>query len=202
MDRGLVKAVAHPMRVRILSELESRDTLSPVELAQEWHQPLGVVAYHFRRLRVLGFVEISRRTARRGAIQHHYRIRQTTRSIASRSDLEPTVRSAMLAAQLSLLIDDLDGAIDRGAFDSPSAWLGHSRLMLDAEGLRQLADGLRSLSERASDIALESRARIDAGESTARPAILALLLFEEGGHPERPAPFRLERRTRVRARRC
>jgi DNA-binding transcriptional ArsR family regulator len=200
MDRRLLKAIAHPMRVRILAELENRDTLTPLELSEEWHEPLGVVAYHFRRLHALGFVEIARRTSRRGAIQKHYRVLENPRSLTSRAGLERSVRTAMLGAQLELLMADLDGAVARGAFDSRSAWLSHSRVTLDAEGRRQLADAMTAWDQRARDIALHSAARLEASGSVAHPAVVALLLFDEADVPDPPVSIPRARRAQARYR--
>jgi DNA-binding transcriptional ArsR family regulator len=67
------RAMAHPMRGRILAALDGRE-LSPVELARELGASLGVVSYHVRVLAEARVVELARTTARRGAIQHHYRL--------------------------------------------------------------------------------------------------------------------------------
>jgi len=45
---------------------------SPRELAEELEAPLGVTAYHVRRLVDLGLVALVRETRRRGSIEHHY----------------------------------------------------------------------------------------------------------------------------------
>jgi len=197
MDRRLVKALSHPLRVRILNELEQRDTASPTELADEWGESLGVVSYHFRRLYVLGYIEIVRRTPRRGAIQHHYRVRDVPRSLAA-ADLPPPVRTAMLNAQLKLLMQDLAGAVSRGAFDSPLASLSHSRLLLDREGQHQLAGVMRTWGQRIRDIALESAARLESDASDPRPAVVALLHFEDADLPEDPVSIAAARRVRAR----
>ena len=42
IDQDLVRALAHPMRVRILEALQGR-TASPTELAREFLESLGVV---------------------------------------------------------------------------------------------------------------------------------------------------------------
>ena len=68
------RAMAHPMRGRILAALDGRE-LSPVEMARDLGASLGVVSYHVRVLADAGLVELARTTARRGAIQHHYRLR-------------------------------------------------------------------------------------------------------------------------------
>ena len=53
-DPRLIKALAHPLRVRILSILETRDMASPNEMADELNVSLGVMSYHVRRLHALG----------------------------------------------------------------------------------------------------------------------------------------------------
>ena len=68
------RAMAHPLRARILAALDGQE-LSPVELAKRLGASLGVVSYHVRVLADAGVVELSRTSARRGAIQHHYRLR-------------------------------------------------------------------------------------------------------------------------------
>ena len=68
------RALAHPLRVRLVSELAAREA-SPVELARDLDQPLGVVSYHVRVLAEAGLLELSNRTFKRGAVQHHYRAR-------------------------------------------------------------------------------------------------------------------------------
>ena len=49
IDQDLVRALAHPMRVRILEALQGR-TASPTELAREFRESLGVVSYHANAL--------------------------------------------------------------------------------------------------------------------------------------------------------
>ena len=68
------RALAHPLRARLLSEMAEREA-SPVELAEELDEPLGVVSYHVRVLAQAGLLELVNRTFKRGAVQHHYRAR-------------------------------------------------------------------------------------------------------------------------------
>ncbi len=75
-DARYVKAMSHPLRVRILALLDER-TASPVELAGWLGATLGTVAYHVRTLERMGLIELTRQTRVRGAIEHHYR--STTR---------------------------------------------------------------------------------------------------------------------------
>jgi DNA-binding transcriptional ArsR family regulator len=67
----VVKALAHPLRVEILRILDEGRS-SPIELSRRLDAPLGVVSYHVRVLSDLGLIRLVKRTARRGAIEHHY----------------------------------------------------------------------------------------------------------------------------------
>ena len=71
-DPRYVKAMSHPLRVRILALLDER-IASPVELAGWLDATLGTVAYHVRTLERMGLVELVRETRVRGAVEHHYR---------------------------------------------------------------------------------------------------------------------------------
>jgi DNA-binding transcriptional ArsR family regulator len=71
-DPRYVKAMSHPLRVRILAMLDER-TASPVELAGWLGSSLGTVAYHVRTLERMGLVELVHETRVRGAVEHHYR---------------------------------------------------------------------------------------------------------------------------------
>ena len=70
-DPRLRKALSHPLRARIFEVLREREA-SPRELADELKAPLGVTAYHVRRLADLGLIALVRETRRRGSIEHHY----------------------------------------------------------------------------------------------------------------------------------
>src|SRR3954452_12053221 len=71
-EARIAKALAHPLRARILQRLGER-VASPVELAAELGAPLGVVSYHVRKLRDYDCVELVRTEPRCGALQHFYR---------------------------------------------------------------------------------------------------------------------------------
>src|SRR4051812_34613913 len=71
-EARIAKALAHPLRARILQRLGER-VASPADLAGELGAPLGVVSYHVRKLGDDDCVELVRTEARRGALQHFYR---------------------------------------------------------------------------------------------------------------------------------
>jgi DNA-binding transcriptional ArsR family regulator len=58
-DPRYVKALSHPIRVRVLALLEER-MASPVELAEVLGVSLGSVSYHVRNLHRLGLIELKK----------------------------------------------------------------------------------------------------------------------------------------------
>ncbi len=67
------RALAHPLRVSIVLTMAERgNEISPLEIAEELGQGLGVVAYHVRYLHKLGTIELARTQAVRGAYQSFY----------------------------------------------------------------------------------------------------------------------------------
>lgn len=71
--RSVHRALAHPLRVRILEAARAGEEISPVELADTLGEPLGVVSYHVRMLADSGLLELAGTSFRRGAVKHHYR---------------------------------------------------------------------------------------------------------------------------------
>ena len=71
-DPRLVKALAHPLRIQILSILEER-VASPSQIAEEIDAPLGNVSYHVRQLADLKLISLVKTTPVRGTLEHYYR---------------------------------------------------------------------------------------------------------------------------------
>lgn len=71
-DQGIITALGHPLRARILALLDEGEA-SPKEIAGQLGEKLGNVSYHVRILARLGLIELVRETPRRGAVEHHYR---------------------------------------------------------------------------------------------------------------------------------
>jgi DNA-binding transcriptional ArsR family regulator len=72
-DPQMVKALAHPLRVRALAILRARRA-SPSEIAEELGMPLTNVSYHIRVLADNGLIRLVSRTPKRGVIEHHYEV--------------------------------------------------------------------------------------------------------------------------------
>src|SRR5262245_48173228 len=97
-DPRYVKALSHPLRVRILALLQERSA-SPVELARWLHATVGTVAYHVRTLRALGLIELVGETRVRGGLAHHYRARIAPPvSPKAWADVSPVAKQAAVGA--------------------------------------------------------------------------------------------------------
>ncbi len=71
-ETRLIKAMAHPLRHRILEELNAKQA-SPSDLAEQLNEPLGNVSYHVKVLLENEAIELVDTQPVRGALEHIYR---------------------------------------------------------------------------------------------------------------------------------
>jgi DNA-binding transcriptional ArsR family regulator len=202
-DPRYVKALSHPLRVRILGILEEQ-AASPVELSQVLDASLGTISYHVRMLNDLGLLELVRETPRRGAIEHHYRAKPRPRSGGARWDSVSVVaKQAVIGAELQQTADVAAQAAAVGGFDRDHARLERLRLSLDDKGVEQLARAVAKLVDEAQKIQTAASRRLAPGkDGAAAETALVAMLFDAVGAPDPsagrpPAP----KGRRVRARR-
>jgi DNA-binding transcriptional ArsR family regulator len=184
-DARLVKALAHPLRVRILGVLDEH-MASPSELAQELTAPLGNVSYHVRILASLGLIRLVKETPRRGSVEHHYEaVPRPLISDEAWSLVPGTVKRAMVGAALEQAGAAVAAAAAGGGFDREGAVLDREGYRVDAEGWRALGEAARAFTEQAQGIAQAAEERL--GGTGGEEATLLVMLFAtvEGG--EEPA---------------
>lgn len=182
-DPTVAKALAHPLRGRVLAALEDR-TASPSELATELDVPLGVLSYHIRRLTSLGFLKLVRRVPRRGAVEHYYTA--TVRPPVTDATWQATpgsVKQAALGAAISQLGTQVTTAAAAGGFDAPESRLVRVPMTVDQQGLSALSAELERLAGRLEKIQEESRARqpAEGAENAAQSANVVMMLFADKG---------------------
>jgi DNA-binding transcriptional ArsR family regulator len=71
-DDGLLAALRHPLRRRILRTLAGEEALSPRQLAGTLGAPLSNVAYHVRVLAECAAVVLVRTRPAHGSMEHFY----------------------------------------------------------------------------------------------------------------------------------
>ncbi len=186
---ALTKAVAHPLRVRILTAFTSRELVSGNEFASEFGVSREVVNYHFRRLCDLGFLALARRTPVRGvAVEHHYRLKRRVDAPAGEWETLPSlVKDTIVQARLADINQLAARADAHGAFESASSCLTLRQLDLDPTGWKQLADAIAGSIERIQRIHADARARLgqDPGQPDVTRCVAVLMLFE--AHQENSA---------------
>jgi DNA-binding transcriptional ArsR family regulator len=176
-DPRYVKALSHPLRVRILGILEDRPA-SPVELTDLLDATLGTVSYHVRQLNDLGLLKLVRETPRRGAIEHHYRAQPRPTSGGSSWEAASLVtKQAVIGAELQHTVDAAQRAAAVGGFDREPARLERLRLRLDDKGRAALGRAVDKLVEETARIEAASAKRLK-GDEPATDTALAALLFE------------------------
>jgi DNA-binding transcriptional ArsR family regulator len=176
-DPSLAKALAHPLRTRILSVLENR-TASPSEIASELDAPLGVVSYHVRRLHALRFLKLVKRVPRRGAVEHYYTTVAGPRITNAAWDSTPTiVKQAVIGAALAEIGESVNAAADNGGFEQ--CHVSRSPITIDQQGWKALIDELDGLVVRIGRIEAESQKRLARNDhQDEQLATVVLMLFD------------------------
>ena len=183
-DPRLVKALAHPLRVQILSLLEER-VASPSDLAEELGAPLGNVSYHVRTLADLGLLKLVRRRTRRGAVEHYYQARErATVTDKAWSQVPSIVRKSMVGVALEQAIESATAAAAAGGFDADGASVTRHSIALDEKGLRDLGDAVAGLHDQLTTIQAASAERVEQNGAKPRNVGLVTMLYEAAGEPE------------------
>jgi DNA-binding transcriptional ArsR family regulator len=177
-DPRYVRALAHPLRVRILALLREREA-SPVQLADHVGATLGTVAYHVRTLEKLGLVELVATRQRRGATEHVFAVRQhpvVTDSAWARCS--PITKQVMVSSLLTDVRDDVERAAAAGGFDRSDAHFTRTPLKLDEEGWTALAQATKDWLRDVGRIEAETKTRIKQTKEEPFDAGLVILFFQ------------------------
>jgi DNA-binding transcriptional ArsR family regulator len=185
VDLRLVKALAHELRVEILTILNER-MASPNELAKELNEGLSQVSYHVKVLKDYECITLVKTEPRRGAVEHYYRA--TSRPFVSDRDwqqLPGSVRSSLSAELLELIQEDAIHALVEGTFEARAdAHLARNLALLDEKGWRDLMKGLGATQSLISKVQTESAVRLQKSGEEGIPVSVAVLGFEL---PEQPS---------------
>jgi DNA-binding transcriptional ArsR family regulator len=189
-DPRIVKAFAHPLRLRILGVLDDR-VASPSEIADELGTPLSNTSYHVRQLADLGLVKLVDRAVRRGAVEHYY-----TATVQPAIDGEawarvpPVLRHAMVASGLQQGLSHLAAAAKAGGFGREDIHYTWKNGRLDAAGWQAVASELCTLADRLDVIFAESEERLLTSGGPVDQATVMLVQFVAASAP--PPLLKLE----------
>jgi DNA-binding transcriptional ArsR family regulator len=164
-DPVVIKAMAHPLRLQLISLLET-DARSPSDLAELLGEPLGKVSYHVRTLARLGLIELVDRQPRRGAVEHYYRLsKRWLIDGTTWGELPDGVKHAVAGSVIHQICSELQAADARNSFDESSAYLTRTPVFLDEQARRELTASLDALLEKAVELERQTLARRGAGSS-------------------------------------
>ena len=188
LDKKLVAALSHPLRVRILEVLYD-GVSSPREIAEELGAKVGDVSYHVTKLRELGAVELVRTEPRRGTLKHFDRA--TIRSWVddeAMSQMPLAVRRGIFFEFLNNFFPRVREAAEHGGFDRPDAHVSRSPLDLDDQGYAEVVELLGDVLEKLTAIEARVFDRRAAGESPQEGirTDVMILHYERCGPSERP----------------
>jgi DNA-binding transcriptional ArsR family regulator len=179
VDQRLVKALAHPLRVEILTILNER-MASPNELSKELEEGLSQVSYHVKVLKDFECIEMVKTEPRRGAVEHYYRA--TARAFLTDSDwqsLPESVKPGVSASSIQMIIDDVVGALTGGTFDArDDRHLSWTPGVVDEQGWEESVDLAAETLDRVLAIHAGSVKRLAKSGEEGIPATMVVMNFQ------------------------
>jgi hypothetical protein len=184
IDPRLVRALAHPLRVKILEILTER-VASPNSLSAQLGAGLTDVAYHTRTLNQCECLDLVDTAARRGATEHFYKA--SPRSfVGDRAwrRVPRSVRGGVTAAALQTFMDKAVTALEAGTLDDcEETTLNWIPVELDQRGWKEVAAIMNEALDGALAAQARSRKRLarSKGDRETISAVVAVANFETGG---------------------
>jgi DNA-binding transcriptional ArsR family regulator len=178
LNESLIKALAHPLRWRIVEILVERGEASPIELTRQLDEPLATVSHHVRVLRDSGSIELTRTEPRRGAVEHYYRaVVPAFLDEKQWVQIPLPLRRGIMGQIIQRVVGEAAAAGSAGAFDAPTSHVDRMIVELDDEGWAELSELLSGVLRQAQ--AIQGRSDERRGEDRAKRSVeLSILLFE------------------------
>ncbi|HEX5713281.1 MAG TPA: hypothetical protein VFX85_08220 [Solirubrobacterales bacterium] len=180
IDQRLVRALAHPLRVKILEILTERVT-SPNRLSGDLDAGLSHVAYHTRALDKCGCLELVDTAKRRGATEHFYKASPNS-FISDRiwRRVPRALLGGVSGATLQSFMDRAVAALEAGTIDGrEDTTLYWMPVQLDEDGWDRVTATMEETVNKVLAIETESRQRISRRKGRgAISAIIGVASFE------------------------
>lgn len=178
IGRQILRALTHPLRVRILRLLEEGPS-GPKRLADRIEEPLANVAYHMNVLLDCGCIELVETIPCRGALEHIYNLKPG-KALGSFDWLSvlPSLRRGMAGSSLDALttraVEALNDGSLQGREDSRATWLP---LLVDEKGWKDLVGIADRVKDGFCGAAERSAERLEGSTGGIR-VVVAVLAFE------------------------
>jgi DNA-binding transcriptional ArsR family regulator len=179
VDQQLVRALAHPLRIRILQVLNEQEA-SPTMLAGLLKESVGDTSYHTKQLLKYGCVELVRTEPRRGAIEHFFRaIPKSSTGDQQWRSVPRSVRASITVSSLQSFMDKAVAALEAGTIDDrEDSTLNWMTLVVDKAGWTQVSQIMEDARTQLEAVDEQSRQRVDVTGQTATRLVVGLAAFE------------------------
>jgi DNA-binding transcriptional ArsR family regulator len=182
----LMRGMAHPLRLEILTLLNDREW-SPRELADHLAKGLSQVSYHVKVLLEYGLIELTRTEPRRGAVEHFYRA--TTRTIITKDmarQIPRNGRQGLIGLALEEIGEDVAESLSLGLYDSRDDYHAvYMPMIFDAKGCEDGHELGDEYMNRMLKIAGESATRLGESDDPEPFGMSAALLYFRSAKAER-----------------
>lgn len=202
LKQRLIKAMAHPLRVRILAYMNDR-AWSPNELSNELAEGLSQISYHVKVLKDFELIEMTKTEPRRGAVEHYYRAIERVFMPSSITKQFPT------SAQRGMFMDtmedtnkDVVASLKSGRFDRRSDYhVSYTPADLDGMACAEAEKLADEFVERFIQLGADSAVRRTNSEGDGEhiPTSASVLVFGSEQAEKEKSPSRKPRRAKKKA---
>lgn len=181
IDQRLVKALGHPLRVRIV-DLLTEEVLSPNQLTKLIDASLSHISYHVRVLEQNEAVELVDQKKRRGAVEHFFRATAESFVGSRKWRRVPKVFLGSVAgASLQSFIDKSIKALRAGRLDGEDSAFVWMPIIVDEKGKEEVAALRDSATDKLLSIQAKSQRRLARAGLAGIQFIVGVAGFEAAG---------------------
>jgi hypothetical protein len=175
VDDGMLYIFAHPLRVRMIAELNEEDG-SPSDLAKRLGVETYHTDYHMKKLLKYDCVEVVKRVRVRGTEKTIYRAKIKVEFPAELwAKLPPSVQKLVVAAVFMTSSSDAQVALLSDSFElRPESHASWTNLRLDEQGWQELVGDVDAVLTRAHEIQEAAKRRLEEREEG--PLVVSLNL--------------------------
>jgi hypothetical protein len=201
-------ALRHPIRVRILEALNTREVMSPVEFLRSGMmrglpglkgkvtraQQMSHASYHFRQLAKAGQIEVDSTRPVRGSEEHFYRAKSRAYfTDAEWREMDKWERAPISKTMLTGFMAQAEGAMLSDTFDSRTdRWLAWIPFKVDQRAWDEMNAAASACYAEIEQIRHDAARRMQSSEGAeaAIPATFGIFTFESPPMGDSPPPAR------------
>jgi len=186
LDANLIKALGHPVRVRILEVMQGGSEKSNKELSAAVGETVSLTAYHVKVLEEAKCIQLVRLHPVGGSEAKYYRIIPGALFGGRRwKGIPPSLRRSVSGAAIESFLNRAIDSLEDGKFDTKdSTALDCFTIVTDQVGRAQVFDTLGELSTRLEDIHKQSLQRLKALEESGSAMFIGISGFELADEPD------------------